>query len=134
MSKEFSVGQLWTYPSPEGFEDSRVLIGGIMSLENADDIICVSVLNAAVPRRQAQVSRATIPFLPFTRTAMEKTVLELDGSDEVPEEFDQAFEAWKDDTNAKDFFTVALPALLSELYFALQDEEGMLNMKNDDAG
>ncbi len=131
MSKDFAVGQVWTYPHPEGFGESRIVIGAIDKVEDGDDIICIAVTSAPVPRRKGLVSRANIPFLPFSQTAIEETVLLQEGTQEIPEEFEQAYENWKADTNGRDFFQVPFPTLLSELYFALQDEDGMLNAKNE---
>ncbi len=132
MADELTSGQLWHYPAPEGFEDSRILIGAIEPYENGDDIVCIMVLNAPVPRRNGLISRATIPFLPFSKSAVEATVTELDeDGGEIPNDFHQAHQAWKDAPDGMEFFQVPLPALLAELYQALQDENNPLNAQNE---
>ncbi len=130
MSNEYAVGQVWTWPIPEGFEDSRIIIGAVETLEDGEEVICIAATAAPVPRREGKVARMTIPFLPFSKKAMDTTVLELDGNEgELPEDFHLALQHWKMDPANRIFFQEPFPTLLSTLHYALQDDDSPLNEK-----
>ena len=51
MSNEYAVGQVWTWPIPEGFEDSRIIIGAVETLEDGEEVICIAATAVSVASR-----------------------------------------------------------------------------------
>lgn len=109
------AGECWTYRTPEGYAQSRLIIGGVVSFEGHEPVICCSII--AAPTRQADGSHAasTIPFLPLTLTAFEQTVVSLEGQSRVPAEFPAALEAWRKDPKGLTFFTVPFEGSMERL-------------------
>lgn len=113
---EYEPGQAWLYPTPEGFEDSRIIIGAIEPVQDSEPLICVTISNAPVPQPDGRIAKATIPFMPFTQTALDATILRMDKVSGVAEEFQAPYEAWCEDPEGKGFFNISFPALLAQLY------------------
>lgn len=110
-----ATGQKWTYRAPAGFEQSRVIVGAILSFEEGEPIVCCSVSGA--PRRLpcGTVDRVTIPFLPMTESAFFATVGTLDGSGDLPEAFAGALAEWSEDTRGLTTFTVPFEGYLDRM-------------------
>ena len=115
MSKSFAVGQCWRYHTLENFEESRIIIGHIEPFENVGAIICISITHAPIPRQNGQFLKATIPFMPFSHEAMEQTVTELDSTEDIPQDFNAAYENWKNDPDGFGFLQVPFMVLLTQI-------------------
>ena len=87
MADKYSVGQSWTYEAPRGFEDSRIVIGAILTFASHQPVICAAVTQAPMRDENGNVQALTIPFLPFSKTAFDETVLQFDGSASLPASF-----------------------------------------------
>jgi hypothetical protein len=111
----FAAGQCWTYRAPEGFEASRLLIGAIASFDGDRTIVCAAVTNA--PRRHADghLEGMTIPFLPMTDAAFHASVVDLEGTGELPESFGEKLEAWSTDPKGLTAFTVPFDGFLDHM-------------------
>ena len=68
------------------------------------------------------LERVTVPFLPMTLEALERTVTALDGEDAVAAEFASHFESWRNDPRGLSFFTVPFEGSLDRM-IALQMAE-----------
>lgn len=105
----FKAGQSWRYDAPEGFQDSRIVIGAIASFSSDTRILCCAVL--AAPERQADgTTRAvTVPFLPISEAAFRQSVTTLDdgAAAALPDEFAAALETWRSDPKGLTCFTVS---------------------------
>lgn len=112
---DLSAGQRWTYPAPEGFEASRIVIGAILSFEDGERIICCAVWGA--PRRLpcGDVDRVVIPFLPMSEPAFRATVGSPDGDGDLPDGFASALDDWADDPRGLTTFTVPFDGFLDRL-------------------
>ena len=73
---KFAAGQQWTYDTPTGHEASRIVIGAVATCASGEHIICFSVFNAPRIGPAGEVEVVTIPFVPMSKDAFEKTIVE----------------------------------------------------------
>ena len=113
--QSFSVGEQWTYRAPAEFENSRIVIGAIVSFADSDPIVCCAVFGA--PRRlpDGRTAPVTIPFLPMQVSALAASVVSRDGNADVPQDFAVAFENWQHDARGLSVFTVPFEGRLDAL-------------------
>ena len=83
---------------------------------------CCSVVGALQQRPDGSLERVTIPFLPMTVDALERTVLALQGEAPVAPAFAAHFTNWHDDERGLSFFTVPFEGSLDRM-IALQMAE-----------
>ncbi len=114
-SHQFTAGERWAYRPPQGFENSRIIIGAIVSFTDHEPVICCAVHGA--PRRlpDGRIESVTIPFLPMSATALAASVATKDGDGAVPPGFDAAFASWQDDPRGLSVFTVPFEGRLDAL-------------------
>lgn len=107
--------QSWTYRAPNGFENSRLVIGAILSCADQGRIVCFSA--HGVPGRDANGSPAavTIPFLPMTEEAFMATALAEDGCGDPAPGFSPALNIWSQDPQGLSVFTVHFDGHLDRL-------------------
>ena len=118
----FTVGHMWTYRASSGLEDSRIIVGALVAFAEGETIACCTVTGALQQRPDGSLERVTIPFLPMTVTALERTVLERDGEAEVAPAFAAHFASWHDDERGLSYFTVPFKGSLDRM-IALQMAE-----------
>ena len=94
-------GQSWRSRTIEEPTSSRLVIGAILTFENRERIICVSVIVS-----DAQGDGASLPFLPLSETAFMASVTEVDGMGEVAASFADELARWRDDPRGLSVFTV----------------------------
>lgn len=116
---EFAAGQQWTYNAPTGHEASRIVIGAVATCGDGRSIICFSVSNAPRIGPTGETEVVTIPFVPMTQDAFEKTVIEQDGEADPPNEFSEALQEWSADERGLSIFTVPFEGFLDRM-IALQ--------------
>lgn len=111
----FRAGERWTYRTPAGFEQSRIIIGAVVSFTDREPIVCCAVRDA--PRRCADggIEAATIPFLPMLASALAESVVDRDGEAAPPADFATQFENWKSDPRGLSVFTVPFEGWLETL-------------------
>lgn len=116
MQKNYEIGQSWSYETLPGFESSRILIGSIEDLPEVGEVICITLTNAPMPKPDGSApDMATIPFIPFARTAIDQSVKALDGDEELPDNFDALHTSWMDETEGEEFLPVSVPMFLDML-------------------
>ena len=115
MEQSYVVGQAWTYKAPRGFEKSRLIIGAILTFANHQPIICAAVTKAPMSDMNGRVQPLTIPFLPFSKIAFDQTVLNIDGSAQVPEGFKNHYTSWKNDFKGIGFINIPFKGLLRSM-------------------
>jgi hypothetical protein len=115
MATDFRAGQRWTYRAPEGFENSRIVIGAIVSFEDGERVVCCSVEGAPQREPDGSVGRVLIPFLPMTEAAFAATAVAADGEAAAPAEFAAGYEAWKADARGLSYFTVHFDGFLDKM-------------------
>ena len=65
---------------------------------------------------QGKVKRMAIPFLPFSKTAFDATVLEADqGAAKVPGFFRQSYDKWKADQKGIGYINIPFKGLLNNM-------------------
>ncbi len=119
---QFSVGQTWTYAAPETLIDTWIIIGALVEFESGRQLACCSVTGALQRRPDGSVERVTIPFLPMTVDALQRTVVTFAGEGQVAESFAANFEAWSEDPRGVSYFTVPFQGSLDRM-IALQMAE-----------
>lgn len=114
---ELKAGQVWRYHAPEGFEQSRLVIGAIATFADQRRIVCVSVNEAPQRHPDGSIAAMNIAFLPLSEDAFAATVVALDdeASVGVNTEFADGFTEWNDDERGLTCFTVAFDGWLDRL-------------------
>lgn len=115
----FIVGQQWTYAGPPETVESRIVIGALLEFSDGARIACCSVMGALQSRPDGSLERVTIPFLPMTTDALQRTVVACDGESDVAEGFALHFSSWHDDSRGLSYFTVPFESTLDRM-IALQ--------------
>lgn len=115
MGHDFRAGQRWAYRAPDGFASSRIVIGAVVAFAGNDPVMCCMVIDAAVRQTNGTVAKTTIPFLPLTCDALEKTVVERDGEAEVDASFIDAYSSWRGDDRGLSVFSVPFEGRLDQL-------------------
>jgi hypothetical protein len=112
---DLAAGQSWIYRAPAGFESSRLVIGAIASFDDQRSIVCAAAIHA--PRRHADghIEQVTIPFLPMTEAAFRASVVELEGTGELPESFAEKLGEWSNDPKGLSTFTVPFNGFLDQM-------------------
>ncbi|MCH9808271.1 MAG: hypothetical protein K0U74_11115 [Alphaproteobacteria bacterium] len=117
---KFAASQQWTYRTPIGHEQSRIVIGAIATTADNSHIVCFSVLNAPGGDTENPGETVTIPFIPMHETAFAQTVIDLiDRPCDPPADFSPALQAWSEDQRGLSIFTVPFEGSLDRM-IALQ--------------
>lgn len=113
----FKAGQCWSYAAPEGFENSRILIGAIASFSQDMSILCCAVTAAPERQQDGSLAPVAIPFLAFSEEAFRATVTSRDDDclASLPDEFAAALDAWQNDPEGLACFTVPFDGRLDLL-------------------
>jgi len=127
MPDNYAVGQAWSYEAPRGFEQSRIVIGAILTFASHEPVICSAVMGAPMLNNSGEVEPLTIPFLPFSQSAFEQTVLELDGKIDVPETFRDCYKRWKTDLKGLGFINIPFKGLLKNMINDLDRQHQQTN-------
>jgi hypothetical protein len=112
---EFHVRERWSYRTPAGFEQSRIVIGAVFRFEQLEPVVACAVTDAPRLLPDGTLEIVTIPFLPMTAGALQQTVIEQDGLGDLPPGFAPAFREWQDDPRGLAAFTVPFEGRLDHL-------------------
>ena len=113
------AGECWTYRAPSGFEQSRIIIGAVITFSGHEPVLGCSITLAPGRQSDGSIKPSTIPFLPLTLSAFESSVVARDGRADVPADFGTALENWQNDSRGLSFFTVPFEGYLERM-IALQ--------------
>ena len=122
MADAYHVGQSWTYEAPKGFEQSRIIIGAILTFAHHEPVICASVTDAPMRADSGDLQPLTIPFLPFSETAFKQTILAADGQAELPASFSANYKSWKTDQKGLGFINIPFKRLLRDMVDGLEQK------------
>lgn len=126
MPEKYAVGQAWTYEAPRGFENSRIVIGAILTFASHEPVICSLVTGAPMVNEGGEIEALTIPFLPFSKSAFDATVLAPDGAADVPAAFGECYGHWKTDAKGLGFINVPFKRLLRNMVDDLAEQRRQL--------
>lgn len=115
----FEAGQQWTYAAPPDIAESRIVIGAILEFGDGKIIACCAVSGALQSGADGTSERVDIPFLPMSREALAGTVIQLDGTGALPDDFAIKLENWRNDPRGASYFTVPFEGSLERM-IALQ--------------
>ena len=121
MEQIYSVGQAWVYKAPKGFDESRIVVGAILTFARHDPVICAAVTQAPMLDSTGMVHPLTIPFLPFSKSAFDQTVLNIDGSLKLPKDFDSYYTCWKSDQKGLGYINTPFKSLLRNMAENLEE-------------
>jgi len=95
--EKFEVGQVWTYETRTGEENSTIQILKIDKYENQEAFIHVSVegLKLKNPKIESGVSE-DIGHLPFSRKSLNESVTKLVSNKEELSDYKDGYNAWKE--------------------------------------
>lgn len=135
MVDNYSIGQSWIYNAPKGFEGSRIIIGAILTFAGHEPVICAAVTNAPMKNDEGGLHPLTIPFLPFSKSAFDQTVVSLDGPANLPASFNDNYKSWKTDQKGLGFINIPFKGLLRNMVDGLEQKqnEAKLNIKSIDS-
>lgn len=111
----FAAGQQWTYRAPPELQQSRLIIGAILTFEGRDSIICCSATCSLRQHPDGSLEAVSIPFIPMTETAFRASVLEQDGTAEPPAAFADELHIWSNDPRGLTIFTVPFEGQLDRM-------------------
>ncbi|MGE0024147.1 MAG: hypothetical protein AB7S70_11025 [Hyphomicrobium sp.] len=115
MSEDIATGQSWRYRAPEGFEESRLVVGAIVRFERGENIVCCSVSKLPRKLNGAAHETITLPFLPLTESAFRASVSEQDGVGDLPESFPKRLLMWAEDEKGMVAFKVPFAGNLEQM-------------------
>jgi hypothetical protein len=108
----FEPGQVWTYHTRPGEEESRLMVVKVEPHDKVGTIVHIRVEGVAQknPHAPGGVSHV-IHHMPFAAEAISKSVIELAASDQlVPASFEEGYKLWKEafDKGKAGVFTVTV--------------------------
>lgn len=113
--EQIVAGQRWTYRVPQGFEDSRLIVGASVELNDNNSIVCCSVTHAPKGANVAPSETFTIPFLPMIEQAFWASAVARDGDAQPPPAFSRTFQRWREDPRGLAAFTVPFEGFLDQM-------------------
>ena len=117
IDKNIVPGQIWTYRTMKGYEDSRIVIGSLDNVPNVGEVVCISIINAPIPKNSSgAIDGTTMPFLPFSKEVLTESILKLDGTMELHKDFEGYYYNWLRETKGEDFLTQTVSSFLELLY------------------
>jgi hypothetical protein len=127
----FKPGQVWTYHTRPGEEDSRLLVVKVEPHDKLGTIVHIRVEGVAQknPHAPEGVS-SVIHHMPFAAEAISKSVIELTASDvPVPTSFEEGYGIWKEafDQGKAGVFTITVAESITFC-------EGILNKARAEPG
>ncbi len=128
-AEEYGVGQSWIYEAPKGFDNSRIIVGAILTFSSHEPVICACVTSAPLKNSEGEVRPLTIPFLPFSKTAFDQTVMEKDGMAELPAGFMDNYKSWKTDARGLGFINIPFKDLLRNMADGLEQQQQAMQQK-----
>lgn len=122
----FAPGQIWTYRGAQ-LPTSRVVIGRIDAVEQAESqpIVSITVTDVLLPDPEnGTMQPRMIQHSPLAADALRGSLLDLEGSGPVPEEFEDGYRVWREafDTQQGGFFTIGVEELIQMFQTALAPE------------
>ena len=94
-----------------------------MTFASHEPVICASVTSAPMRDASGEVQPLTIPFLPFSKTAFEQTVLNLEGIKDLPPGFSENYKSWKSDVKGLGFINIPFKGLLRNMVEGLGEQQ-----------
>jgi hypothetical protein len=114
---KYHPGQVWTYKTRAHETDSKITILKIETLPKIGEIIHIRVDNIRLRNCTGGPEPEVIEHAPFTRDAIEKSVMKvLDNGDLVPD-FEQGYRDWREHCGGVYSITVAEVVHADELTF-----------------
>jgi hypothetical protein len=97
---QFEPGQIWTYPTRENEESSRLTILKVEHDENFGTVVHIHVSNLSIPNASAPSGKTTeIRHMPFADESLAASVTALESTtDQIPD-FQEGYDQWRSAVN-----------------------------------
>jgi hypothetical protein len=121
----YSPGQVWTYRSRPGEEQSRMVVLRVDKKEPLGFIIHIQVDGIAIKSTSAPDGYArTISHLPFSVASIDASVIKMERVGPVPD-FDEGYRTWRDafDQNKAGVWTTTIAGAISAMESALNQKK-----------
>ena len=116
MANEYEKGQLWSYKTRTGEEQSNVLINKIEKDSRLGLIFHVSINNVVLKNPIANGNISTdLPHFPVSETTLNESVIELLGVFPVNPQYEEGYKIWKEafDEGEAGIFTIELSEVVN---------------------
>jgi hypothetical protein len=116
QAREFEVGQLWSYHTRPGEENSLVLINFIESVPKLGTVYHISVLRVQLPNmNDGSRFETDLPHFPVLKEALDKSVVTHVGDREPNEAYRRGYDTWRAafDAGRAGAFTVSIAEVVS---------------------
>jgi hypothetical protein len=111
----FAPGQVWIYRTRPNEEGSRLIIGSV-DVVSGETVVSVCVTGARIrnPRRPDGIQEM-LPHTPVAAATLVACVIELCGEAEVPAEFAEGYQVWREgvEWGNSTFFTIPVAEILT---------------------
>ncbi|WP_255991619.1 hypothetical protein [Chitinolyticbacter albus] len=108
-AKGFAEGQLWSYKTRKGEENSRVLINKIETNAKLGKIYHISVLGVKVKNPHIAGGISTdLPHFPVSAETLKKSLIKLNGKSQPNPDYQEGYKTWKNafDKGEAGIFTI----------------------------
>ena len=111
----FAPGQVWRYHTRPNEESSRVIIGSV-DVVGRETVVSVCVTGTQIRNaRRPEGIQHMLPHTPVAASALEACVIELCGEADVPAEFAEGYQVWREavESGQSTFFTIPVAEILT---------------------
>jgi hypothetical protein len=111
IGREFEVGQVWSYKTRAGEENSTLLIDRVEVLPKVGEVFHISVSSVAVKNPHSPSGKTTdLPHFPVSRKTLDDSVIAVVGHAEPNPAFEQGYAEWKRANGG--VFTISVSAIV----------------------
>jgi len=114
-ANEFSEGQLWSYKSRQGEEDSRVLINKIEQDEKLGNIYHISIYDINLKNSRSETGVVEdLPHFPVSEETLDMSLDELIKVTQINSEYIEGYNSWKSAFDAREagIFTISIAEIV----------------------
>ena len=96
---DFAPGQVWSYRVVEGDNASRIVVGKVETYPKDGETVHVTITDLSLPDAMSPGGTAMmfdVTHVALTKDALERSVLEYEGTRPVSPVFEEAYAAWRE--------------------------------------
>jgi hypothetical protein len=111
VGHDFEVGQVWSYKTRVGEENSTLLIDRVEVLPKVGEVFHISVASVAVKNPHAPSGKTTdLPHFPVSRKTLDDSVIAVVGHAQPNPAFEEGYAEWKRANGG--VFTISVSAIV----------------------
>ena len=121
--RKYEAGQVWKYKTRESEKDPNMVVLKVES-DESNEIIHICVVNVAIQNPDdSEKPIDYISHMPFSREAIDSSVIDCVGSTEVPD-FSEGYDAWKEGYTKGEAGVFSIPVSKAVEYMETTINEG----------